>query len=253
MSFGELPTPTKTSTVTFDTAGGSNITNVKNDSSTPKNKIKLLADTTNKKTINYNFLGWYLEKNYTTKVEDATIVKTNENVDLYAKWEEVKKDTYLLTIEYHIGEDVKYDVISKRNGFMIYANDKYGVMDKFQNEYRLNIIDKYEKDKETYLEEKQNEIRSAVIFAGVILAISLIEIYLMIRSSFLSRIKEIGVLRAIGVKKRDIYRMFVGEIISITTIASVPRNSINVLHIKPSIKNTICRQNVHNKLCYSRA
>ena len=148
---------------------------------------------------------------------------------------------------------VKYDVISKRNGFMIYANDKYGVMDKFQNEYRLNIIDKYEKDKETYLEEKQNEIRSAVIFAGVILAISLIEIYLMIRSSFLSRIKEIGVLRAIGVKKRDIYRMFVGEIISITTIASVPRNSTNVLHIKPSIQNTICRQNVHNKLCYSRA
>lgn len=148
---------------------------------------------------------------------------------------------------------VKYDVISKRNGFMIYANDKYGVMDKFQNEYRLNIIDKYEKDKEIYLEEKQNEIRSAVIFAGVILAISLIEIYLMIRSSFLSRIKEIGVLRAIGVKKRDIYRMFVGEIISITTIASVPRNSTNVLHIKPSIQNTICRQNVHNKLGNSRA
>ena len=61
-----------------------------------------------------------------------------------------------------------------------------------------------------------------MIFAGVILAISLIEIYLMIRSSFLSRIKEVGVLRAIGIKKSDIYRMFVGEIIAITTIASMP-------------------------------
>ena len=89
-TFGELPTPTKTSTVTFDTAGGNNITNIKNDSSTTKAKIKLLADTSNKKTINYNFLGWYLEKNYTTKVEDATIVKTNENVNLYAKWEDAK-------------------------------------------------------------------------------------------------------------------------------------------------------------------
>ena len=69
---------------------------------------------------------------------------------------------------------------------------------------------------------KKDEIKSAVIFAGVILAISLVEIYLMIRSSFLSRIKEIGVLRAIGVKKKDIYRMFIGEIISITTIASLP-------------------------------
>lgn len=117
---------------------------------------------------------------------------------------------------------VKYSVISKNNGFMIYPKDKYSVMNQFKNEYHLNIVDRYEKDKQTYISSKEDEIKSAVIFAGVILAISLIEIYLMIRSSFLSRIKEIGVLRAIGVKKKDIYRMFVGEIISITTIASMP-------------------------------
>lgn len=117
---------------------------------------------------------------------------------------------------------VKYNVISKNNGFMIYPKNKVGVMNKFKNEYHLNIVDRYEKDKQTYMENKKGEIKSAVIFAGVILAISLIEIYLMIRSSFLSRIKEIGVLRAIGVKKKDIYRMFLGEIISITTIASLP-------------------------------
>lgn len=117
---------------------------------------------------------------------------------------------------------VKYNVISKNNGFMIYPKDKVSVMNKFRNEYYLNIIDRYEKDKQDYIRAKQDEIKSAVIFAGVILAISLVEIYLMIRSSFLSRIKEIGVLRAIGVKRKDIYRMFVGEIISITTIASLP-------------------------------
>ena len=63
---------------------------------------------------------------------------------------------------------------------------------------------------------------SSIIFAGVILVISLVEIYLMVRSSFLSRIKEVGVLRAIGVKKADIYRMFLGEILAITTCASIP-------------------------------
>ena len=52
--------------------------------------------------------------------------------------------------------------------------------------------------------------------------ISLIEMYLMSRSSFLSRIKEIGTYRAIGVKKKDIYKMFYGEIFAITTIASLP-------------------------------
>jgi len=117
---------------------------------------------------------------------------------------------------------VKYNVISKNNGFTIYPKDKQLVLNKFKYEYQLNIIDKYEKDKQDYINKKQDEIRSAVIFAGVILAISLIEIYLMIRSSFLSRIKEVGVLRAIGVKKSDIYRMFIGEIIAITTVASMP-------------------------------
>ena len=117
---------------------------------------------------------------------------------------------------------VKYSVISKENGFTIYPKDKYSVLNKFKNEYQLNIIDRYEKDKQDYIHSKKEEIKSTVIFAGIILAISLVEIYLMIRSSFLSRIKEVGVLRAIGIKKRDIYRMFLGEIIAITTIASVP-------------------------------
>ena len=44
----------------------------------------------------------------------------------------------------------------------------------------------------------------------------------MVRSSFLSRIKEVGIYRAIGVKKKDIYKMFTGEIITITTLASIP-------------------------------
>mgnify|MGYP002524453098 FL=1 len=43
----------------------------------------------------------------------------------------------------------------------------------------------------------------------------------MMRSSFLSRIKEVGILRAIGVKKSDIYKMFVGETIAITTSVSM--------------------------------
>ena len=58
--------------------------------------------------------------------------------------------------------------------------------------------------------------------ALVVLAISFIEIFLIMRASFLSRIKEVGVYRAIGVKKRDIYKMFFGEIFAITTIASLP-------------------------------
>lgn len=118
---------------------------------------------------------------------------------------------------------VKYSVIeSKEGGLMIYPKEESEVIRKFQEEYNLNIFNRYERDKQMYLQKQKESIVSSIIFASVILGISLIEIYLMIRSSFLSRIKEIGVLRAIGVKKLDIYRMFLGEIFAITTVASMP-------------------------------
>ena len=65
-------------------------------------------------------------------------------------------------------------------------------------------------------------MRSSLITAAVILLISFFEIYLIMRASFLSRIKEVGIYRAIGVKKRDIYKMFLGEILAISTIAGIP-------------------------------
>lgn len=117
---------------------------------------------------------------------------------------------------------VKYNVISNNYGFTIYPKDKDKVLNKFKYDYQLNIIDRYETDKQDYINKKYDETKNAVIFAGIILIISLVEIYLMMRSSFLSRIKEIGILRAIGIKKIDVYRMFLGEIISITTVASIP-------------------------------
>ena len=65
-------------------------------------------------------------------------------------------------------------------------------------------------------------MHSSLVVAAIMLGISLIEIILMTRSSFLSRIKEVGIYRAIGVKKSDIYKMFTGEAFAITTLTSAP-------------------------------
>ena len=86
----------------------------------------------------------------------------------------------------------------------------------------LNINDSYSYSKKQYINERKDTIKSELIVSAIILLISLIEIFFMIRSSFLSRIKEIGIYRAIGVKKIDIYRMFSSEIFAITTLAGLP-------------------------------
>jgi len=111
------------------------------------------------------------------------------------------------------------NIVSKAN-IMIYTKDKNKVIDEFKEKY--NIEDSYKKTKTEYVREKKEETKTVVKTSIVFLVISLVEIYLMIRSSFLSRIKEVGIFRAIGVKKQDIYKMFTGEILTITTMASVP-------------------------------
>jgi len=115
----------------------------------------------------------------------------------------------------------KYKLIQNSQNLVIYAKDNREVSEKFDKDYKLYVENTYENDKENYLKERSSSRKSAIIFAGIILAISLVEIFLMMRSSFLSRIKEVGILRAIGVKKSDIYKMFIGEAIAITSTVSL--------------------------------
>ena len=116
---------------------------------------------------------------------------------------------------------IKYKMLSERSNITIYSNNKEETLNYFKN-LGMNIENTYEKDKNNYTMQIKDSIRSSIVVAAIILAISLIEIFLMMRSSFLSRVKEVGILRAIGVKKKDIYKMFLGEIIALTTLTAVP-------------------------------
>lgn len=116
---------------------------------------------------------------------------------------------------------IKYDLITTSSDITVYAADKKAGLETFRNE-NLYINDSYENSRKSYLSSIREDMVTSLIMSGIILAISLIEIFLMTRSSFLSRVKEIGIYRAIGVKKSDIYKMFAGEIIAITTLASLP-------------------------------
>ena len=94
------------------------------------------------------------------------------------------------------------------------------------------------RDKAAYINAHRNQLISAMIVAAVIVLISLIEMFLMLRSSFLSRIKEVGTLRAIGLKKSDIYKKFMGEILVITFITAVPGIVVMYLALTQIVKTT---------------
>ena len=115
---------------------------------------------------------------------------------------------------------IKYDIVSKGKDLYLSVKDKDKALKDYIN-MGLNIKDSYVYSRDKYVKDRTSSMASTLIFSVVVLSISLIEIYLMMRSSFLSRIKEVGIYRAIGMKKLDIYKMFTGEIIAISTIGSM--------------------------------
>lgn len=115
----------------------------------------------------------------------------------------------------------KYDLIENSKGIIIYSKDKDKVINNFKD-IGVKVIDVYQSDRNNYIDSMKDSVNASLIVAGIMLGISLIEIILMTRSSFLSRIKEVGIYRAIGVKKLDIYKMFISESFAISTLASLP-------------------------------
>lgn len=116
---------------------------------------------------------------------------------------------------------IKLNYVSRQKSVSVYSKDTKAMLNELKsNDIAAKI--NYDRDKNNHAKHMKNVMNAGFIVAVIIIIISLLEMFLMLRSSFLSRIKEIGTLRAIGLKKREIYRMFIGEIIVITTITGIP-------------------------------
>ncbi len=149
-------------------------------------------------------------KNYKVNGEELKVVGyygINSNIDFNG---------------YFVNENTKkYNMIEEAKSITISTNDKEKVMANFLEE-GIELTDVYEDNKNEYLFGLKLFILISLSICGCIFVVSLVEIILMMRSSFLSRIKEVGIYRAIGVKKSDIYKMFIGEIVAISTLTSLP-------------------------------
>lgn len=161
--------------------------------------------------VNYDLKDLYeLNKNIDTKINGKKL----KVVGYY-----VTKNNYD-TILIVNSKMITYTLFDNNSTMTLATDNKDELVSKLQ-EKDYNAINSYDKNRNDYIKENKASVNSIIVFTSVILAISLIEIYLMIRSSFLSRIKEVGIYRAIGVKKSDIYKMFASEIMAINLTATL--------------------------------
>ncbi len=169
----------------------------------PENDYEIIVNQSNSQNMKLN-----------KTIDDKINGNKLKVVGYYTSKEEIN---YFFTTE----NTIKYKMLTEKTNITICSNNKQETIDYFRD-LGMNIEDVYQKDRDNYTMQIKDSIRSSIVVAAIILGISLIEIFLMMRSSFLSRVKEVGILRAIGVKKKDIYKMFLGEILAITALTATP-------------------------------
>lgn len=113
-------------------------------------------------------------------------------------------------------EGLLYVYLSNSDSLTVSVTDKDKFITDMAEKYVAKDLEK--ENKKIYMLERRETVQSILLTSAIFLAITLGLVYMMVRASFLSRIKEVGILRAIGIKKSDIYRMFAGEIVMITLI-----------------------------------
>lgn len=107
------------------------------------------------------------------------------------------------------------------NQYSVLTNNHLKTLNWFE-ENKVKADSNYEIELANYMKLKNIVSTVVMIVAIVAFAIPSILLYFLMRSNMMSRIKEIGIYRALGLRKTSIYKMHLGEILAITTIFTVP-------------------------------
>ncbi len=112
-----------------------------------------------------------------------------------------------------------FDKLREVGFLVISTNNKKELIDGLKA-YNSSLVpqDMQEDIREDYYFERMYTAKSTITMCAVLLVVTLLEIYFLNRSAFLSRIREVGIYRAIGVHKGDIYRMFASETLYTTVV-----------------------------------
>ena len=115
-------------------------------------------------------------------------------------------------LKYDMGDETRYS-----HYMLVYASDP-GELESFLNKTYGSAVETPDKLMNSQLSSKMDSIIGGATRICVVLVLMCLCIYFMMRASFMSRIKEVGIMRAIGVTKKNIvFRFAVESFLVITT------------------------------------
>lgn len=148
-------------------------------------------------------------------------METNDNVDYYyTDTIGTVSDAESILISTFVSE--YYWWYGGSNGIFFYSEDlEKSIQDISDFDSSYQVVNAYESQRDAQMDQQLRQVQQRITSIIVIVVGIIIYIFFMMRSSMLSRIKEIGIYRSIGATKRDIFKIFFGEIIALTTLGSL--------------------------------
>lgn len=145
---------------------------------------------------------------------------------------------------YRLGEDVT-DLTEKRIKMIALSPSVYAFsFDKATTIAALNdestpAVDLREANYKARQERNLYNALGRITFTFAIVAVALVSMYFIIRSSMFARIKEIGIYRCLGAKKRELKRMFMWEAIIISLFTSLVGFVVGSWIVAQLLKSTL--------------
>lgn len=103
----------------------------------------------------------------------------------------------------------------------LFAQDKTATLSSLQS-LGFNAKDTYQSKYDEEFQKRMINQASSLVLLFIVGISLLIYIFFMMKSSMLSRIKEIGTYRALGATKHDIMKIFISELLLLTAFFSLP-------------------------------
>ncbi len=184
---------------------------------------------------------------YDTTIEEGRDIENSGEILIHTSsvvsgtFEETKEtfmgETFTVVGTYSSESDIQGYQMRTNDFKRIYFNDQVNTAENtillfasnqsqgntFLNNAQLGegFIDRYQVDHDQELSRRMMQSSGLFVFSIVTLSASALSFFFIIRSSMLKRIYEIGVYRALGVKRSDVIKLFWLEILIITTFSSM--------------------------------
>jgi energy-coupling factor transporter ATP-binding protein EcfA2 len=162
------------------------------------------------------YLQMFGNSNYTTELPKAMPGSDLEISGVFTEFDDIS-----YVIPNSVMLDMKVEA-AETTRLMIYSDDPNALKTALEDEMNnITVKDIYDEALTEAKEARAEVIVPTSITAGVLIGISMIGFYFVIRSSLISRIYEVSVYRALGVKKNDIFISFLLEIFVLTSVSTL--------------------------------